>query len=273
MFKIKTPFIPCHDVVFSMMFEDSDLFKLLTKAVTGIDIELIDEPFSQVSKREAVTLSSIRFDLFAKTTQGIFSIDMQRKLEDGLVNRIVFYACRMISTQDVAKMHYTNVLPANVSFIMAEKPSDCKNAVRYVKTAYTDTGETFSDLLNIALVYVPTVLKTADEFSDIRIFSEFFSIRESADAETFENKYKNNDLGVKLMNRYATVSFNEEALKAFAKETYYTEKDYERIIFERDERIKERDINNVKRLYGRIPAEELSTMFNIPVNDIKHLAE
>jgi hypothetical protein len=42
-----------------MMFEDSGLFKQLVTAVTGNDIEFIDEPFSQVSKREIVTLSSI----------------------------------------------------------------------------------------------------------------------------------------------------------------------------------------------------------------------
>jgi hypothetical protein len=114
-----------------------------------------------VSKREAVTLSSIRFDLFAKTTQGVFSIDMQRSVDDNLLNRIVFYACRMISSQDVVKMQYSNVLPANVSLIMAEMPSGSKNAVRYVKSEYTDTGEPFSELLNIALVYVPTVIKTA----------------------------------------------------------------------------------------------------------------
>jgi hypothetical protein len=262
MFSINKDFIPCNDVVFSMMFEDSCLFKLLVKAVTGNDIELIDEPFSQVSKRETVTLSSIRFDLFAKTTQGVFSIDMQRSVDDNLLNRIVFYACRMISSQDVVKMQYSNVLPANVSFIMSEKPSGSKNAVRYVKTAYTDTGEPFSDLLNIALVYVPTVLKTADEYSDLRIFSEFFSIGDNSDAVNFENKYKNNDLGVKLMDRYATVTFNEEALRAFAKEPYYAEKDFNE--FTR---------NAVRKLAPRVPLEELASVFNIPLAKVKQLAE
>jgi hypothetical protein len=100
-----------------MMFEDSDLFKQLVKAVTGNDIQLIDEPFSQVSKRETVTLSSIRFDLFAKTSQGMFSVDIQRSVDDNLLNRIIFYACRMISSQDVVKMQYSNVLPANASFM------------------------------------------------------------------------------------------------------------------------------------------------------------
>jgi hypothetical protein len=245
-----------------MMFEDSDLFKQLVKAVTGNDIELIDEPFSQVSKRETVTLSSIRFDLFAKTSQGMFSIDMQRSVDDNLLNRIVFYACRMISSQDVVKMQYSNVLPANVSFIMTEKPSDSKNAVRYVKAAYTDTGEPFSDLLNIALVYVPTVIKTAEPNSAIRVFSEFFSIGDASDAENFENKYKDNELGVKLMNKYNTVTFNEEALQAFAKEPYYTEKDFIELTK-----------NAVKKLYGRIPTDELSTMFNMPVTEIQRISE
>ncbi|MDR0943723.1 MAG: Rpn family recombination-promoting nuclease/putative transposase [Ruminococcus sp.] len=263
MLELKTDFIPCHDVVFSLMFEDSELFKELVKSVTGKDIELIDEPFSQVSKRERVTLSSIRFDLFAKTTQGVFSIDMQRRVDDNLVNRIIFYACRMISSQDVSRMQYSSVLPANVSFIMSEKESsENKNAVRYVKTAYTDTGEPFSDLLNIALVYVPTVLKTTPPDSAIHIFSEFFSIKEINDAENFENKYKNNDLGVKLMERYNTVVFNEEALKAFAKEPYFTDKYTE-----------ERNKEIIRELSPIVPLEKLASALKLSLSEVKRLAE
>jgi hypothetical protein len=245
-----------------MMFEDSELFKQLAKAVTGKDIELIDAPFSQISKREAVTLSSIRFDLFAKTTQGVFSIDMQRSNSKDLLNRIIFYACRMISSQDVIQMRYSDVLPVNVSFIMSEKPSDSKNAIRYVKTTYTDTGETFSELLNIALVYVPTVLKTVEPNSAIRIFSEFFSIQNNFEAEIFENRYKDNDLGVKLMDKYRTITFNEEALKAFAKEPYFTEKDYI-----------ERDKERIRELAPMVPLEKLASVFNIPLNEVRKLAE
>jgi hypothetical protein len=67
------------------------------------------------------------------------------------------------------------------------------------------------------------------------------------------------------MNKYTTVTFNEEALQAFAKEPY-TEKDFERMTIERN-------INNAKRLYGRIPTDELSTMFNLPVAEIQRLSE
>jgi hypothetical protein len=68
------------------------------------------------------------------------------------------------------------------------------------------------------------------------------------------------------MNKYTTVTFNEEALQAFAKEPYYTEKDFEQITIERN-------IDNAMRLYGRIPTDELSTMFNLPVSEIQRLAE
>jgi predicted transposase/invertase (TIGR01784 family) len=273
MFKVNKKFIPCHDVVFSMMFEDSDLFKQLVKAVTGKEVELIDTPFSQISKRETVTLSSVRFDLFAKTEHGMFSVDMQRSYGTDLINRIVFYACRLISTQNVVDMKYSELQPINVSFIMAEKPSDSKEPIRYIKTVYTDTGEPFSDLLNVALVYVPSILKTADSDSDIRIFAEFFSIKNNDDAEKFEIKYQNSTLGDKLMREYSKISFNEDALRVFANDPYYTDKDYERITLERERAAKERDRERVKILADRIPVEELATLFNMPITEVRRLAE
>jgi hypothetical protein len=239
------------------------LFKRLVKAVTGNEIELIDAPFSQISKRETVTLSSIRFDLFARTTHGMFSVDMQRTYGEDLLNRIIYYACRMISTQDVVDMQYSEVRLANVSFIMAEKPSGAKNAVRYVKASYTDTGEPFSELLNIALVYIPTVLKTAEEFSDLRIFAEFFSVKNDSDWEKFENKYKDNELGDKLMKEYSKISFNEEAMQAFAKEPYYSEKDIDRIAA----------IRAVKKLGGKVPFDVLADAFGLPLSEIREIAQ
>jgi hypothetical protein len=269
MFKVNTKFIPCHDVVFSMMFEQSDLFKQLVKAVTGSDIELIDTPFSQISKREAVTLSSVRFDLFAKTAHGIFSIDMQRSYGTELINRIVFYACRLISTQNVVEMKYSELQPINVSFIMAEKPSDSVNPIRYIKTVYTDTGEPFSDLINIALVYIPSILETAAADSEIRIFAEFFSIKNNDDAEKFENNYKSSALGEKLMREYSKISFNEDALRVFANDPYYSQKDFERISQDRDNRERTR----IKKLVELIPIEKVSDIFDMSIDEVKHIAE
>jgi hypothetical protein len=64
------------------------------------------------------------------------------------------------------------------------------------------------------------------------------------------------------MNRYATVTFNEEALKAFAKEPYYTEKDY-----------MERDKERIRKLSSIVPLEKLASVFNIPLSEVKQLAE
>jgi predicted transposase/invertase (TIGR01784 family) len=274
--KVNKKFIPCHDVVFSMMFEDSWLFKKLIKAVLHKDIELIDTPFSQITKREKVTVAAVRFDLFARTAHGIFSIDMQRSYGTELNNRILFYASRLISTQTVIDMNYADIQPVNVSFIMAEKPSGSKNSVRYVSANYQDTGEVFSDLLNIALVYVPTVVKTEDEFSDLRIFAEFFSIQNDKDWEIFEKHYKKTKLGVNLMKTYSNVSANEELLTALAKEQHYTEKDYERITKQRVERavnfaVREERKLHLKSLSRILPITEIAKVYGMSQNEIEEI--
>jgi predicted transposase/invertase (TIGR01784 family) len=277
MYKVHPTFIPCHDVVFSMMFEDSYLFCALIKAVTGRDIELQDAPFSQISKREKATLSAVRFDLFAHTAQGTFSIDMQRTFNENLINRIIYYACRLISTQSVKEMRYSDLQPVSVSFIMSEKPSDCATAVRYITTAYKDTHEQFSDLLNIALVYVPTVIETSDKYSELRIFSEFFCITNDNDMKEFEDSYKITDLGVKLMQTYSNTLYNQKAMEAFAQEPYYTVKDAEWLaqgIFESYmKRTEENEKKTLKKLIGKVSPEDLAEAFDMPVDKIRKLLE
>jgi predicted transposase/invertase (TIGR01784 family) len=263
MSKIKGRFIPCHDVVFSLMFEDSELFTRLIKAVTGKEIELLDKPFSQISKRENVSLASIRIDLFANTTSGVFSVDMQRRIDENLADRILCYACRMISVQKVEDMQYSDLEPVSVSFIMTDKTNDSENAIRYVKAAYTDTGEPFSELINIALVYVNKVRVTEDTDSELRIFAEFFSINDDSDWETFEKTYKDTDLGGKLMRKYSKVTLNEEALRAFANEPYYDKRDDNKII--------------VKSLLSKFPhkftAKEVAEAYGLSLDEIRTLSE
>jgi hypothetical protein len=260
---IKGRFVPCHDVVFSLMFEDSELFTRLIKAVTGKEIELIDKPFSQISKRENALLASIRFDLFANTKSGMFSVDMQRTYDENLTNRIVYYACRMLSVQKVKKMRYSDLDPVSVSFIMTDKPSESENAIRYVKAAYTDTGEPFSELLNIALVYVNKVRTTEETNSELRIFAEFFSINDDSDWAAFEKTYKDTDLGGKLMQKYSKVTLNEEALRAFAKEPYYDKKDVERILTGRL-------LRGLKKKY---PLSDLAEALNLSMEEAQSLSQ
>jgi hypothetical protein len=208
---------------------------------------------------------------------------MQRSYGTELNNRILFYASRLISTQNVIDMNYADIQPVNVSFIMAEKPSGSKNSVRYVSANYQDTGEVFSDLLNIALVYVPTVVKTEDEFSDLRIFAEFFSIQNDKDWEIFEKHYKKTKLGVNLMKTYSNVSANEELLTALAKEQHYTEKDYERITKQRVERavrqtqaeymVKQREERklHLKSLSRILPITEIAKVYGMSENEIEEI--
>jgi hypothetical protein len=92
------------------------------------------------------------------------------------------------------------------------------------------------------------------------------------------------------MSEVREIIFNEEALAAFAaKETYYSEKEYERIMLERDDRIKEldehskeldeldkerdeRDKEIIRELASMIPLEKLASIFDLSVTEVKQIA-
>jgi hypothetical protein len=95
--------------------------------------------------------------------------------------RTVYYACRMVSTQKVDDMAYEDLNPVHISFILTSHPDE--KPIRRVKLCDTETHEIFDDLLELTLVYIPTVLKTYDKTSDLYIFARFFRITSQIEAE------------------------------------------------------------------------------------------
>jgi predicted transposase/invertase (TIGR01784 family) len=227
--KIDKIYIPANDRVFGIMFEDGELYKALIKALFNEEITLLEKPRSQAHNQNDVLVSKVWFDTLVLTNKGYYSIDMQRKtpVEKRLENRIVYYTSRLIGHQDVKKMKYETLKPVVVSFVMQEAKSKNSDGIRYVSLHWDDTNENFSDLMKIAVVYVPTVLKKFSPDSDLYIFADFFAIETPEQADKFENDFGKTELGVKLMSEYARSICDMDYLNSLAKSPYYSEKEIE----------------------------------------------
>jgi len=230
-FGFKEKWRPANDVVFSIMFADRHLFQKLLQAVLGKDAQLTADPYSQVALRENAQLNSIRFDVFSKDAvvdgaAALCSMDMQRKYwTKNIKRRVVYYAARSVSTQKVEKSEYQNLKPVFICFVMTEK-TDSETGVRHVAMSYEDTHEIFDDLMNLCLVYVPSVIASGNEKKDLYLFARFFAVADSGDAVRFEEDFKGNELAEVLVRMYNEAVFDESVLEAYSKYPYYTEREY-----------------------------------------------
>jgi predicted transposase/invertase (TIGR01784 family) len=229
--KIHPIYVPANDRVFGVMFEDSDLYKALIVALFGEDITLLEKPHSQVQNKPDALLNTVWFDTMVLTNKGYYSIDMQRKtpIQKRLENRIVYYASRLIGHQEVEKMQYEDLQPVVVSFVMQEAETETSDGIRFASLHWNDTNEKFGDLMKIAIVYVPTVLKKGKPNSDLYLFADFFAIETPEQADKFENDFGKTELGVKLMSEYAKSIRDVEYLDSLAKKPYYSEKEIEQM--------------------------------------------
>ena len=119
----RSDYPPRHDVVFSIMFEDMELFSALLKSVTGHVLDA-DRVISQASVTpDNVEHNYIRFDTFAKDkNQTVYSLDLQNTYSEKLLtNRTVYYGCRSVGGQTVVKGNYDQLNKVVVSFIMTKK--------------------------------------------------------------------------------------------------------------------------------------------------------
>jgi len=216
-------YYPSNDVVFSVMFGKRQLFCALVSAVTGDKVDLEGDPHSQATLREDdVLLNSIRFDTFAMALNNkLYTADMQRSYKEArLERRTAYYACRAISTQEVKDMAYEELNPVNISFILTDHRE--KQAIRRIKLCDIDTFEMYDDLIEITLVHIPTVIKTADNTSNLYIFARFFAISSQDDADKFANEFEATDLGKELVNMYNSVVANANNLQRIENSPYFT---------------------------------------------------
>jgi predicted transposase/invertase (TIGR01784 family) len=214
------------------MFEDSELYTILLQAIFNEKITLLEKPLSQAQNQVDALLNTVRFDTMVLTDKGYYSVDMQRSTGyiRRLENRTVYYACRLIAQQQVTDMIYEKLQPAVVSFVMEKDKNKNSDGVEYISLQREKTGEPFSNLMRIAMVYVPTVLEKHKDNSDLYIFADFFAIETKEQADKFEQDFENTVLGRKLMSSYAMSIRDTEYLKSLEKMDYYQSKNYDEMM-------------------------------------------
>ena len=216
-------YYPSHDVIFAILFSKRDLFCALVSAVTGDKVELDSDPHSQATLREDdALLNTIRFDTFAWALNSkLYTADMQRSYKEArLERRTAYYTCRAISTQEVKDMAYEDLNPVNISFILTEHKE--KKAIRRIKLCDIETYEVYDDLIEITLVHIPAVIKSADKTSVLYMFARFFAISSQDDADKFVNEFEMTDLGKEIIVVYNNAVANANNLAKIETSPYFT---------------------------------------------------
>ena len=264
---------PRHDVVFSIMFGEMELFSALLKSVTGHVLDA-EEVISQASVTpDNVEHNYIRFDTFAKDKNNtVYSLDLQNTYSEELIrNRTVYYGCRSVAGQTVLKGNYDKLKKVVVSFIMTKKYK--KDTPIETVRLCDDKGNVYSELLTLHNVYVPAVNRANDDAvdKDLKIFSAFFSVNSEEKMMEFIDLYKNDDLGEKLISSYSKAILRGDLQTIKGKEYF-------------DMKISEQDIMEAKieameegRIEGRAegraegPAEERIKMLRQAIDKFKNI--
>jgi len=251
------------------MFEHAAFFKRIIRAVVGKDekVELIERPLSQVayknprlSRKIKARLGSVRVDVQAEGASKLFSLDMQLKYNESVIlKRTVFYSFRMYTSQVVKSMRYDKLKPACVTFIMSESSGINKKYEKQRLTVVNETtGQKHFDILDSYLIFVPNVLRDSKKKNeDLYVFSSFFAIASQKDADAFERDYGAKLLGKGLILLYGNAVANKKRLLDIRQYNYYfTEKEYERVKMEDDEKQAQERLEHAREILKLQEAEK-----------------
>jgi len=298
-FKYNKKFRPANDVVFAIMFGNSNMFTRLARAITGEKIELRDVVHTQATLREDAILASIRFDTFAELkNKRIITLDMERSKykKARLKRREVFYATRAISTQDVVDMGYEELKPVNVVFVLTEH--DYPYAIQHVGLTDLITHEIYDDLMNVTIVYVKTIIKIYNEeqrattsnqndngydsivvrvTDDMYTFARFFAISNQTKADQFFTEFGLTDLGKELINMYNAAVSNTTYLEELSKSSYFTSRLNEaQLAYEREkaaEKAEQRMLErNIPNLLMMLPPDKVAKALDVPLDQVNRIA-
>jgi predicted transposase/invertase (TIGR01784 family) len=117
-------------------------------------------------------------------------------------------------------MAYEDLQPVNISFILTEHKD--KQAIRRIKLCDIETHEIYDGLIEITLVHIPTVVKSADKTSDLYMFARFFTISSQADADKFVEEFGATELGKGLIDMYNNATANSQNLNRVEASPYFT---------------------------------------------------
>jgi hypothetical protein len=162
---------------------------------------------------------------------------------------------------------------------MQEDEDAKSDGIRYISLFWEDTREPFGNLMRIAMVYVPTVLKNFDSNSEIYVFADFFAIKTPEQADKFERDFGKTQLGERLMKDYARSICDVDYLKEIEKSEHYVAKEYEELLKEEREILKEERQEHeefrtmtARSLYEmEMPIDKISKVTKFSVEELKQI--
>lgn len=236
--KITKDCCPRKDPVFTAVMQDIVLLEELLSALTKKNVKLDPDSITEQKEFDVVKVDGkrVRVDTFAKGLDGcIYSVDMQTTYAGGrecLIKRSWYYAARAFSSQPVSDMHYEELKACTVVFMLPnntppDNPDNTEEQMNggvyeyFVCRRDPDGAITrLDDLMNTYEVYSPKF--TGDE--SIRVFSDFFKIRNTDDAVKYSKNYASNPTAHRLIRNYAVVSADEQLLRQMEKEEHFMSK-------------------------------------------------
>ena len=216
---------PSNDVVFGLVFEDPQLFAAMAKCVLGEDIDKSGYVVSQKENSMGSSIyNKIRFDIYAEGEK-IITADMQNGyVGEAVRKRLVYYACRAVGAQKVKGGEYDKLKTCVISFIFEKASYDNRKFITKYHIASDDGKKVrkYSDLLTIVEVNLKYYKSTGD--ANLNTLCEFLKIQTSKGLEKFRKKYKGNEFGDLLYERYIKVILDKDIIKEVEKMDLYQEK-------------------------------------------------
>jgi hypothetical protein len=95
-----------------------------------------------------------------------------------------------------------------------------------VGLCYLDTGELYDDLIELVLVYVPTVVKEPQKTGisiddDLYVFARFFAVSSSEEAAAYADEFETNELAKELIRVYNSMLADRQNLEKIENSPYF----------------------------------------------------
>lgn len=269
---------PSNYVVFGLIFEDRQIFKETVKCILGDELNDGAYIVSEKENRMGGALyNKIRFDVYAESDK-IYSLDMQNGYTSDMIrNRLVYYACRAVGSQEVKNSEYDKLKTCVVTFIFEKNSHNSKQFLTNYYMAADIDGKTikYSDLLNVVELNLGYYTETDN--TDLNILCEFLRIQDSKNLKKFYEKHTNSEFGRILYDKYMKVSLDKDRIERVKYMNLYQAKSQVKYLSENDveflwkQRGEEMATNMLKK--NKYTIEEISESTEITIERVKELQD
>ena len=147
-------------------------------------------------------------------------------------------------------MKYEKLKPVNISFLLVDH--DGKKPIKKVKLCDVESHEVFDDLMELTIVYVPTVSRSKNKADDLYLFAKFFMVSSQGEADEFSKEFGASELGKELIFMYNTSVANVADLRQIEESPYFIGRLSEAELEEAREEAREMAVVKVKPIQPTI---------------------